>query len=53
MDWAAAHSYAAADVHGAMGCHQKIFNTLTAIAIFRNLFVEANYELIRTQARIL
>ena len=25
MDWAAAHSYAAADVHGAMGCGQKSF----------------------------
>ena len=23
MDWVAAHSYAAADVHGAMGCNQK------------------------------
>ena len=29
------------------------FNTLIAMAIFRNLFMEANYELIRTQTRIL
>jgi hypothetical protein len=25
MDWEAAHSYAADDVHGAMGCNQKSF----------------------------
>ena len=29
------------------------FNTLTTTAIFRNLFMEANYELIRNQTRIL
>jgi hypothetical protein len=28
-------------------------NTLTATAIFRNLFVEANYRLIQMQTRIL
>ena len=35
------------------GKQTYIFNTLTATAIFRNLFVEANSELIRTQTCIL
>ena len=32
MDWAVAHSYAAADVHVAMGCDKKIF-TYTSVAV--------------------
>ena len=32
MDWVAAHSYAVADVQGAMGCDQEKLYTSVAVA---------------------